>query len=258
MSSAGGTSGADDFYVYLPSNLKSPTFDATNRISAYETKLETPISIDSRLYEIGVARLMITKSWYSLTETYFAYYSVALEQEMYSNLTEGFYETIEDVYAEFKEILGADAPHYVFEINKRSQTIVLTMNDPRCFLDLSTELEVMTGFKGRISGSGSFPAAHAFDVTVGMPVIYIYSDVCGHSLCAESSLPLLCVVEVQPNVPRNGAMVYNFPRVTYVPLERDYIDNIKIQLARPDGSPIKFSHGSVFVQLHIRRKKRLL
>src|SRR5271170_7086397 len=106
----------DNFYIYLPSNVKSATFDASNRISSYETKLETPITLDSRQFECGVSRLMITKTWISFTEAYFAYHSVQRDMTMYSNLTEGHYETIDDVIADIKNEMGADAQHYVFTV----------------------------------------------------------------------------------------------------------------------------------------------
>jgi len=249
---------SDNFYIYLPSNVKSATFDASNRISSYETKLETPITLDSRQYECGVSRLMITKTWISFTEAYFAYHSVQADMTMYSNLTEGHYETIDEVIANIKDVMDADAQYYVFTVDARAQRLEVDMKNEKCFLHFSPELSVMTGFKDRIAGKKQTVAPSPFDVTVGMPFIYLYSDVCSHSLCGESSLPLLATVEVQSNVAKNHVMIYNFPRVTYVPLDRDYVDTIRIQLSKPDGKLVPFSHGSVLVQLHVRRRKQQL
>jgi len=95
---------------------------------------------------------MIIKTWISFTEAYFAYHSVLTDMTMYSNLTKGHYETIDDVIANIKNAMDADAEHYVFTVDVRAQRLQVDMKDEKCFLDFSPELSVMTGFKYRIEG----------------------------------------------------------------------------------------------------------
>ena len=59
----------EEFYITLPSNVKSISTEKPNSISNYRTKLKRRIDLQSnQIWKVGLAEITYTKSWYNVRE----------------------------------------------------------------------------------------------------------------------------------------------------------------------------------------------
>jgi uncharacterized protein YccT (UPF0319 family) len=82
--------------------------------------------------------------------------------------------------------------------------------------------------------------------------LYVYSDIVDHQYIGDESAPLLRFVAVEEQKDVYIDCVYDSPH--YVPVIRNSIETIEIDIRSNYGEKIKFQSGHVLVKLHFRRK----
>jgi len=95
---------ADNFYMTLPSNVASGKYFLQNTIANYTTKLPSHVSLDGK-WEVGLAEISYTKSWYNIPKDHELqiWYvqkgerSDTILRDKETRLKRGFYNTIDDV-----------------------------------------------------------------------------------------------------------------------------------------------------------------
>jgi len=93
----------------------------------------------------------------------------------------------------------------------------------------------------------------AFEVAVGSSSrsLFVYSDVGGSSVVGNQVTDLLR----QVNLIRKGAGVQYFEpyHIQYIPVRKDVIDIIEVQVVETTGERVKFGPGNTIVTLHFKK-----
>ena len=84
--------------------------------------------------------------------------------------------------------------------------------------------------------------------------IYVYSDVVSETYVGHQYVPLLRTVPIKKEN-QNKYVTESFEQLRYMPLARNFIEQIEIRLADEYGENIRFEWGKVVITLHFRRKK---
>ena len=88
--------------------------------------------------------------------------------------------------------------------------------------------------------------------------MYVYSDIIDFQYVGDSFAPLLRVVGVDEYVGKHGEYIDQiFTTPHYIPVCRNSIDTIEIDIKDDTGDSIKFEAGKVLVKLHFRPKRFL-
>lgn len=83
------------------------------------------------------------------------------------------------------------------------------------------------------------------------PAVFVYCDVVEHQIVGDTKAPLLRTV---PLVDKNQEVVgQSFVRPYYIPVKKNYIRSIEIELRNDSGQLIKFQSGKSILVLHFRR-----
>ena len=84
--------------------------------------------------------------------------------------------------------------------------------------------------------------------------IYIYSDIVDYQFVGDEQAPLLRIV---PTGDVNKALNFTskiFDSPHYIPVARNNLESIEIDIRNHLGYPILFTSGEVVVKLHFKRK----
>jgi hypothetical protein len=83
--------------------------------------------------------------------------------------------------------------------------------------------------------------------------LYIYSDICQYQIVGDTEAPLLQVVSaIESNDDFYIEKIYDSPH--YVPVARNNLENITIDIRSDLGNPIQFQSGRIVVKLHFRKR----
>ena len=86
-----------------------------------------------------------------------------------------------------------------------------------------------------------------------LPTIFVYCDIIQHQLIAETSAPLLRILNWN-HTERTQNISQTFSELFYVPLKAYDFDTIHIYLLDSMGYPISFENGNTFAVLEFREK----
>jgi hypothetical protein len=151
------------------------------------------------------------------------------------------------------------------EINKR---MILRVFRPDIFkhLTLSGSLSYILGFGTYVisignpdfwikqeNGSMTMLARHPIDMRAGLYALYIYCNIVERQIVGDALVPLLAKMPVSGEHDSIVHQVFNPP--LYVPIVRNSIDTIEIDIKDDTNRGIKFQYGKVILTLHFRRRK---
>ena len=124
-------------------------------------------------------------------------------------------------------------------------------------VSLSPRLAYMFGFKVGVDIQGEeIIAPYPPDLTGGMNYMYIYCDALQPQIVGDTMAPLLRAIGLRPEKYKWGSVVHEiFTRPHYIPISRNYLTEILIELKDDQDRPIKFKFGKSIVNLHFRPKQ---
>ena len=96
-------------------------------------------------------------------------------------------------------------------------------------------------------------AATVPDLSAGLNILYIYSDIVAHRIVSDSYAPLLRAVSVPSETKFNTRVVIEFSNVQYVALDKTDIDTISIVIRDSLGRVVTFPAGEVVLTLHFKK-----
>ena len=112
------------------------------------------------------------------------------------------------------------------------------------------ELAKMMGMKRRIQFSHM--SRGMCDIHRGIYSLYVYCDICKENIIGDSKVPLLQIVPIKGEHGDYICERYDFP--TYIPLQRNNISDIKINILDDTGRHIPFRASKLMVTLSFRQK----
>ena len=103
------------------------------------------------------------------------------------------------------------------------------------------------------SDKGSYISKDPIDIHAGLNVMYAYCDVASYSLVGDIRAPLLRVIPTSSG--KHGDMIERiYSEIQYVPVHRNQIESIEVNINNELGQPMPFEFGKVILTLHFRRR----
>ena len=90
------------------------------------------------------------------------------------------------------------------------------------------------------------------DMTGGISMLYLYSDICRSRIVSNTTAPLLRAVAVPNNVKHGERAVVSFTHPEYVHVDGGEFDLIHIKIRNTLGDIVNFTSGEVVITLHFR------
>lgn len=263
------------FYLVLPSNSSMKYFP-DNTTTKFTTKLPRHLTLDGE-WAVAVAEIS-----YPLTFFHVPQYDniVSLEHADYDKsklntitkkrtdfnaVPHGVYRSIDTLLTTINQ-LPCIAQHFELEQMHHGCIKVSRICEDLRFhrLHVSSAIAKLLGFDRDVETSGRIwhrtdeayiskqPASLARAIPNSM---FVYSDICESYITGDTQTPLLCVVPVETG----GDYTYGanrmkfFPSPRYIPLIRNHIATIEIDIRDEYGKSIPFEEGTLTVTLQFKR-----
>ena len=84
--------------------------------------------------------------------------------------------------------------------------------------------------------------------------LYVYCDCIDYQFVGDTFAPLFRVVAVTNDLKYGDYVNVIFDAPHYIPVSRNSINTIEVDLRSDIGEPIKFNNGKTLVKLHFRPK----
>jgi len=245
----------DELYLYLPSSVKSSVTE--NTISHYTTTLKAPITLSQGMeYEAGLIKLIYPSTVENLYDGVMEFYSFALNRRIVTRVATGFYETAKELIKAINKVLSNDKKNYIFSVDHLSRKFIVNCKKAdgvvAPYIKLSENLEVLTGLPRFIMGTGYTNGPNYYDMTGGIQNIYCYCDLVRNVNVGDTMGPLLAMLSYQ-----NSAMAqidYEPKNPIYIPVSKDHVTDITLELRTKTGNYIPFTSGEALVVIHIRQR----
>ena len=241
------------FYVTLPSNASQSDYEKNTK-TCFKTKLKVPVYLEGS-YEVALVELLYPISWkYRLDGRI----NISIDNISINYNIEFFtYESLPDlilrIHEDFKLLQVAPGIDYL----QTTQRIYLFLPENVVFTFFDNVHETFgftnTQYKGEVNSDRfkSLPVRHFLS---DISNFYIYSDIVEYQFVGNEQAPLLRIV---PTGEVNNKLNFTskiFDSPHYIPVARNNIDTIDIDIRNHLGDPIYFTSGEVVVKLHFKRK----
>ena len=260
---------SDDFYVILPSNVKS-TKHHPNKTSHYITPLPKPFELDSTKWEVGLVEINYPHSFDNIfppmTKVVFGFYDHVNQYpvEKVRELEAAYYNSIEDIINSINEMSPPSfRGHFDYAKKGRKHVkLVLFAGESVQIHPLVAQILGFEKHKWRyalhwdmdeVPDRYRYKASFLGDIRALMYNMYIYSNLVRESLVGDSYVPLLRTVSVQGT---EGSYIHKlYEKVHYCKLSSDFIQDIEIKIRDETGQQVRFRYGKVVIKLHFRKKR---
>ncbi|KAI1291112.1 hypothetical protein HDE_07691 [Halotydeus destructor] len=265
----------ESFYVYLPSNVRND--NRVNTMAHYVTQLPKTMELDDS-FEVGLAELSYTQSWYTLTKReeillkmeyktqpleYRAL--VQFEPGVYANAlacVEGINRKLGKIKGDFTT-MGMKVPVLVYDQGSNRVMEQLGGND-QCTvsLNMSHSMREMLGVSHPADPESIKVNNIHPDNTFGRKAIFIYSDIVDFSVVGDSFSQLLRIAKTPGEYKFGQQVVEQYDRPQYSPLRKTRFNTIEIELrddadvnmddyyVQQAGSGLAFYRGDRFQKGH--------
>lgn len=258
--------------VTLPSNASANIF-ASNTQSCYRTQLAQPLHLDGK-WEVALTEIHIPCTWLNVTGSN-NIIECTIDNSVKDKLTcgegsvviipPGYYGTPQALIKVINNstIFTAD-DRVMFEYDVELKKVIVNSSSPYSAIRFPTSspgLGTMLGFDniGRWLPHnpctsvipGKSVASYQPDMSGGMTSIYIYTDIVEHQHVGDIMAPLLRIIPLDREAAPTVYKVFDVPY--YLPVSRNRIDTIEIDLRSDFGEQILFELGKVVAKLHFKR-----
>ena len=251
--------GDHGFFVTLPSNACGKTFP-NNKSSAYTIQLARALDLPGA-WEVGLVEIQYPHSWDTVTtDAQFELCTADMEHRFHYVLNPGYYADIPELLESMNRLIHHDAQAFL-HYSPVTRKIILLHHDNmskknsakptekfylKCDAQLGNILGLLPDQSVKIA---PFPA----DITAGFNSLYIYTDIVEHQIVGDFYVPLLRCVPVRGE--NNECVTIGYDKPHYIPISKDHIDTITIEIKNDQNKNIPFRFGKVTVKLHFRPRR---
>ena len=268
-----------DFFVTLSSNA-SGEYYAQNTLTHFRNKLPKTLTLEGSHWEVGLAEFQAPYNWLHIQDddasgrihaitgvpdgeiVTFVRDDVTLEPKRYENI-EAFVRALREVLNGLNLYISRDV-HLSYD----SQTQKLQLRlDGGVSLTVSSRLMGILGFDETASivvkqpdgryrlDPGTHVSQGAIDLFTGLHTLWVYSDIVGHRIVADQSLPLLRILAVEYEGKGDPYKNHAFENIHYLPVRQALFQSIEIDIRDSQGKPVPFERGQVIATLHFRPRR---
>jgi len=241
------------FYITLPSN-SSMRYFPNNTLTKYTTKLHNQLQLEGK-YEVALTEIIFPFNWLPTITGNIEIMNknVTPNKIIVVRLDQKRFQTIPDLFDSINTEIKSQSFTVEFNYNEKTNKVVLR-NPNNEQVRFSKHLNKIFGFNVfliQTSYEGNFAIPKNIN---DVNSLYIYSDIIEYQYVGDTYAPLLRVIAVENNLHfgDNVDVIYNSPH--YVPLMRNLLDTIEIDIRNDSGDPIYFNGGKVMIKLHFRPK----
>jgi hypothetical protein len=284
----------DNFYMTLPSNVKSDYFE--NTIANYKTKLAIPIELNGE-WEVGLSQFIFTKSWYTIVKREsmnLRYFAGGTRIVKDIQIVKGHYNTIETLieainnkWDEAEVEYSIDCPR--LELHPQTSRINIRRsihNNRLVFPEFSLDLCEMLGFdKAKMDADTgktlilyetelntveaserpnwnpeeapkelNYWSEKPYDITGNLHSLFVYCDIVRPSFVGDSFTQLLSIATVPPQYKFGQTINIAYNPIQYCRILNKQFESIEIDIKDDTGRQIPFEFGRSIVVLHFRKK----
>ena len=134
-------------------------------------------------------------------------------------------------------------------IDKRTSVYVIN----NCYLQLEGNVAMSLGFEPGVNISSSLVTSSYLSLSTGnVPSLYVYTNIIHSQYACDVRVPLLRIVGVDEQHGKSVTKAFDQPQ--YLPVRRQTLDTIEIDIKDNAVDSISFQHGKVVVKLHFRKQ----
>ena len=244
------------FYVTLPSNASKEDYP-NNTLTHFTTKLKQPLSLEGN-YEVGLVGIMYPKTWKyrqdGEIEAKFDDINVKVKVEFF--IQENLNELCQRLTDAFK-----DCPIQIeFEYSLKSQKVYISIPEKVTMIfkngvakDFGLSNDTFIGKKDKKNKLVVYKSVDRVrNELSNIHSFYVYSPNVQYNIVGDVNAPLLQIVGVCTEKSISYVdKIYDMPH--YIPVSRNNIDTIEIDIRSEFGEPIYFTSGTVVVKLHFKK-----
>lgn len=235
---------------------------ADNAISAYRVKLRTPLYLPGK-WEVALVEISLPTTWENVDEHH-SRFAVNTDGHSWRELgvPQGFYTDNDTFMKHLADLLEQAKPSSsrILQYNKQQRKAYLAV-PPLMSIKLYKGIAHILGFKdaamlhgGETEPRNHFPQHHA-DVFHNTYTLYVYTDIISPQIVGDGEVSLLRTVDYPNNTSDNRPQVisHTYQDPHYVPVNKTYVDTIKIDIRDSAGNKIPFLTGHSLVKLHFKQ-----
>lgn len=242
------------FYVTLPSNTSKEMYP-NNTLTCYTTKLKNPIKLEGS-YEVALVEMMYPVNW-KYRDDASIIVSDNLGNILKYNIQFHCYDTVNDIINGINDFFSSN----VIEINMLYVNQKVRIGAPaNTVVEFTNDAQKNFGFKDMkklVFNNQNIIIAETsvklFPNTIAS--LFVYTDIVEFQYVGDENAPIIREVATNTNVTFVDK-IYDSPH--YVPVIRNNIDTILIDIRSDLGEHIQFGEGVVVVKLHFRKKSYYL
>jgi hypothetical protein len=239
------------FYVTLPSNSSKDVYP-NNTLTKFSTKLKTPIKLEG-FYEVALIEAILPVNWKNRYDGAMILklntLSVKCDVRFY------VYETLTELVNSIAEFYSKSPIQLEIKYNLKLQKVFISIPET-ANLEFINGIEKDFGFnENQLTGRGVDAFSSDFkvrDSINNIDTFYVYSDIVEYQIVGDINAPLLQVVSSATITGSVIDKIYDTPH--YVPVLRNNIETIDIDIRTDLGNPIQFTSGRVVIKLHFRKR----
>ena len=276
-----GSWGKMSFYLSIPSD-SSHEFFPNNKISSYTTKLAREIELYDD-YEIGLSSIHFPLTYFNVQKNELRVFKVDKSVTLVSadnniissteiikdhlksfyTIPEGRYNSETMVQEMFKKLPKKCFSVSVSKFNRRVTLKIekenIAINEPLFqFFGGLFEPEPEFIADAYVFRKGvTYYGLNVIDYQRACHNIYIYCDLVSPRIVGHTQVSLLGTVANPVSGSFGETIVERFNPIRYFKLGKNRFDTIKIDLVSDTGTHIPFEGGKVFIEIHLRKFKRV-
>ena len=250
----------NNFYITLPSNSSFQYFE-NNTLTKYTTKLQIPIQLEGK-YEVAITDIFYLFNWSYKPQSSFTLKTFKDKVEKTKDtfvIKNTKFENIHELIDALNNFLQRKN-HSLIKFTYSSNSNKVQVNTPIDYvMEFTGDLNKDLGFKhSKIEGSMAKPIYESSSAIKAkfnqITNLFVYTDIIEHQYVGDKLAPLLRVVAVKNSAEFGDYIECSFNEPHYLPVCRNNIDTILIDIRTNTGEPVHFGFGTVIVMLHFRQK----
>jgi len=239
------------FYVTLPSNSSQADFPE-NSLTHYTTRLKNPLRLNGN-YEVALAQILFPKNWNYREDSRIRILSPAGEHVVTIKFV--VWETLDELINTFNKNTVNTKTGIEMKYDINTSRIFLVVS-PECKLIFDNGINTFFGFNKTVLEGTNKNYVFYSDEVVNSELnlihsLYVYLDICKYQLVGDTEAPLLQVVSTNSVTDNYVEQIFDSPH--YVPIARNNLETIEVDIRSDAGKPIQFHSGKVIVKLHFRK-----
>jgi hypothetical protein len=245
------------FYVTLPSNASQIDYEKNTKTN-FKTKLKLPVYLEGS-YEVALVEFMYPVSWKYRQD---GRINISIDDLSINYVIEFFiYEQLHDLIKRVNDDFNLMQVVCSISYDVITRRIYLFVPHEVIFT-FHDNVDVTLGFTSKVyTGKQSKTSIKVPIISAALKLnisefsnFYIYSDIVEYQYVGNEQAPLLRIVPTGEIVREMNFTSKIFDSPHYIPVARNNIDTIEIDIRNHLGDPVYFTNGEVVVKLHFKRK----